>query len=189
MVGLVLDCESLAKDERMGRRGQDAPFPFDHFFFCFFPPVAAGACLGVNDQVRPAGHITNHDCVLSWLWDLIKQRACCADPQGDFQQCAGLHKRRRSALALSGLSPPHAYGLPINVPSPGICGPSGNTEIAYRGSYWSLPPFLTPRPPNLSSMNSLQKRLLEPERCSPPMPRDHVQVPRRKYESDLFPQG
>ena len=21
----------------------DVPLPFDHFFFCFFPPVAAGA--------------------------------------------------------------------------------------------------------------------------------------------------
>ena len=23
--------------------GEDIPFPFDHFFFCFLPPDAAGA--------------------------------------------------------------------------------------------------------------------------------------------------
>lgn len=26
--------------------GGNVPFPFDHFFFCFLPPDAAGACKG-----------------------------------------------------------------------------------------------------------------------------------------------
>ena len=44
MVGLILDCQCV----RRGGNAQDVddgvPFPFDHFFFCFLPPVAAGAC-------------------------------------------------------------------------------------------------------------------------------------------------
>jgi hypothetical protein len=33
--------------ERAEERVLDVPFPLDHFFFCFLPPVAAGAILCV----------------------------------------------------------------------------------------------------------------------------------------------
>ena len=61
VLGLVLDCGRNAElaavavaargictgQKTAGAEEQRLPFPFDHFFFCFFAPVAAGAILDV----------------------------------------------------------------------------------------------------------------------------------------------
>lgn len=33
---------------RMDMDGDCVPLPLDHFFFCFLPPVAAGACSHID---------------------------------------------------------------------------------------------------------------------------------------------
>ena len=38
----------------VARKKSHIPFPFDHFFFCFLPPVAAGACSSLGQSSSPA---------------------------------------------------------------------------------------------------------------------------------------
>jgi hypothetical protein len=81
VVGLVLDCGdcqyglSCMKTRWTKREKEvvlearckwlhkvDVPLPFDHFFFCFFPPVAAGAIFALLlEKVRWTGEFVRRE--------------------------------------------------------------------------------------------------------------------------------